>query len=103
MTSMLAATRFVHYINIIMREKSDELMTRESVEAFLNSWISQYILLDDTAPEEVKASYPLRAANIQIIDNPSKSDSYLATINLTPHFQMEDLSTPIRLQAELTA
>jgi type VI secretion system protein ImpC len=100
---MLAASRFAHYLKVIMRDKVGRFMTRGNVEAYLNQWIAQYILLDDEAPQEVKASFPLREARINVTSIPGKPGAYNATLFLKPHFQLEELTTSIRLVAELPA
>ncbi|MFQ3234882.1 MAG: type VI secretion system protein ImpC [Paraglaciecola sp.] len=98
---ILAASRFAHYIKIIMREKIGSFMTRQNVENFLNTWIAQYVLLDDTPPQHIKAKYPLREASISVTDVPGKPGAYRATVFLKPHFQLEELTTSIRLVADL--
>lgn len=100
---VLCASRFAHYIKVIMREKIGSFMTRANVESFLNDWISQYVLLDDNAIQEVKAAYPLRTAQIIVTDIPGKPGAYKATVFLKPHFQLEELTTSIRLVAEIPA
>ena len=98
---VLAASRFAHYIKVIMREKVGKFMTRGNVEDYLNTWLAQYILLDDSPPQEVKARYPLREGRVDVFDIPGKPGAYRATIFLKPHFQLEELTTSIRLVAEL--
>lgn len=98
---ILAAARFAHYIKVIMRDKVGSFMTRANVESFLNSWVAQYVLLDDSATQEVKARFPLRQANVLVTDVPGKPGAYKATVFLKPHFQLEELTTSIRLVAEL--
>ncbi|QNM95350.1 type VI secretion system contractile sheath large subunit [Chitinimonas koreensis] len=100
---ILSASRFAHYIKVIMREKVGSFLTRGNVEAFLNTWIAQYVLLDENAAQEVKAAYPLSAAKISVTEVPGKPGSYKATLFLRPHFQLEELTTSIRLVAELPA
>ena len=100
---ILAASRFAHYIKVIMRKKIGAFLTRGNIEAYLNSWIAQYVLLDDNASQEVKASYPLRAAQITVTDVPGSPGSYKATVFIKPHFQLEELTTSIRLVADLPA
>ncbi|MGE5491920.1 MAG: type VI secretion system contractile sheath small subunit, partial [Actinomycetota bacterium] len=86
---------------VIMREKLGSFLTRSNVESYLNSWIAQYVLLDDNASQGMKAAYPLRDAKITVTDIPGKPGAYNATIFLKPHFQLEELTTSIRLVAEL--
>lgn len=98
---ILAASRFAHYIKVIVRDKIGGFLTRGNVEGFLNAWISQYVLLDDNASQEVKSAFPLRSANIIVVDVPGEPGAYKATVFLKPHFQLEELTTSIRLVADL--
>ncbi|MEM7358184.1 MAG: type VI secretion system contractile sheath large subunit [Pseudomonadota bacterium] len=100
---ILSASRFAHYIKVIMRDKIGSFMTRGNVEDYLNTWISQYVLLDDSPAQEIKARYPLRQARVAVSDVPGRPGSYRATVFLKPHFQLEELTTSIRLVAELPA
>lgn len=98
---VLNASRFAHYIKVIMRDKVGSFLTRENVSEFLNTWISSYVLIDDGAVNEIKARYPLREAKIDVTDVPGKPGSYKATVFLKPHFQLEELTTSIRLVADI--
>lgn len=98
---VLAASRFAHYIKVIMRDKIGSFMTKDNVQLYLNTWIANYILLNDDAPQSVKAKYPLREARIDVFDVPGKPGSYRAVVYLRPHFQMEELTASIRLVATL--
>lgn len=100
---MLAASRFAHYIKVIMRAKVGSFLTRANVESYLNSWIAQYVLLDENAMQEAKASYPLSQASVVVADVPGEPGSYKAVVFLRPHFQLEELTTSIRLVADLPA
>lgn len=98
---VLAASRFAHYIKVIMRDKIGSFMTRENVSTYLNTWISQYVLLNDDAPQAVKASYPLREGRVDVTEIPGKPGCYKAVVFLKPHFQLDELTVSIRLVAEL--
>jgi type VI secretion system protein ImpC len=98
---MLAASRFAHYIKVIMRDKIGSFMTRENVQKYLNTWIADYVLLNDDAPQSVKASFPLREARVDVFDIPGKPGCYRAVVFLKPHFQLDELTVSIRLVAEL--
>ncbi|BFM48701.1 type VI secretion system contractile sheath large subunit [Marinomonas sp. THO17] len=98
---VLNASRFAHYIKVIMRDKIGSFATRDSVSDYLNNWISNYVLVDDSAPQEMKASYPLRESRIDVFDVPGKPGSYRSVVFLRPHFQLEELTASIRLVAEL--
>jgi type VI secretion system protein ImpC len=98
---MLAASRFAHYIKVIMRDKIGSFLTKDAISNYLNTWIANYILLNDDAPQNVKAKYPLREARIDVYDIPGKPGSYRSVVYLRPHFQMEELTASIRLVATL--
>jgi type VI secretion system protein ImpC len=100
---MLASSRFAHYLKVIMRDKIGSFMTRENVQKYLNTWLSDYVLLNDDAPQNVKAAYPLREGRVDVFDIPGKPGSYNAVVFLKPHFQLDELTVSIRLVAELPA
>ena len=98
---VLAASRFAHYLKVIMRDKVGSFTTRAGVEAFLNEWISEYVLINDDAPQSAKAKYPLSEARVDVQQVAGKPGAYTATVFLKPHFQLEELTASMRLVAEL--
>ena len=100
---VLNASRFAHYIKVIMRDKVGRFMTRDNVQVYLNNWLVGYILAKDDAGQDIKAEYPLRDARVDVTDVPGKPGSYKATVFLRPHFQLEELTASIRLVADLPA
>jgi predicted component of type VI protein secretion system len=100
---ILNTSRFAHYIKVMMRNRVGSFMTKENVQTYLTTWISDYVLDKDDAGQELKAKYPLREARIDVSDVPGQPGSYSATVFLRPHFQLEGLSASLRLVAELPA
>jgi type VI secretion system protein ImpC len=98
---VLAASRFAHYLKAIMRDKIGSFLTAANVEQYLNTWIANYVLLTDDAPQATKARFPLREARIDVREIPGKPGAYNATVFLKPHFQLEELTASVRLVAEL--
>ena len=98
---ILAVSRFAHYMKSIMRDKVGSFMTRKNAEEFLNRWIANYVLLDDSAGQEMKAKYPLREARIDVAEIPGKPGAYRAVAYLKPHYQLDELSMSLRLVANL--
>lgn len=98
---LLAASRFAHYIKAIMRDKIGSFQSGEDVKKYLSRWIANYVLLNDTSSQELKAEIPLREAKIEIKDDPDNPGGYKAFIFIRPHFQMEELTASIRLVAKL--
>lgn len=98
---IMNASRFAHYIKVIMRDKIGSFMTRDNVATYLNAWMNMYVLGQDDAGQSIKAQYPLREGRIDVFDIPGKPGSYTAVVFLRPHFQLEELTASIRLVAEL--
>lgn len=100
---MLVSSRFAHYLKVMLRDKIGAFLTRNNITDHLNTWIANYVLLDDEASQGTKARFPLREARIDVYDVPGRPGVYRANIFLRPHFQLEELSASIRMVAELPA
>lgn len=98
---LLNASRFAHYIKMLMRAKVGSFLTAAEVQTYLQNWIAEYVLLSDLGTQEVKSRYPLRMAKITVIDSPDSPGSYKAIMLLKPHFQLEDIAVSLRLVAKL--
>jgi type VI secretion system protein ImpC len=98
---IFAVSRFAHYLKAMMRDKIGSFMSRDSCEKFLNDWIAQYVLLDDSASPEQKAKFPLREARIEVTEVAGKPGVYTAVAYLRPHFQLDELTVSLRLVAKL--
>ena len=98
---IFSASRIAHYMKSIMRDKIGSFASRENVQDFLNTWLAQYVLLDDSASQEAKAKYPLREARVDVVEVPGKPGVYRAAAFLRPHFQLDELTISLRLVAEL--
>jgi type VI secretion system protein ImpC len=98
---IMAVSRFAHYLKSMMRDKIGSFASRQNVENYLNRWIANYVLLDDNAGQEAKASHPLREARIDVTEIPGKPGAYRAVSFLRPHYQLDELTVSLRLVAEL--
>jgi type VI secretion system protein ImpC len=98
---IFASCRIAHYLKSMMRDKIGSFSAASNVEQFLNNWLAQYVVMDDSASQEVKAQYPLREASVQVSEVPGRPGVYRAVTFLRPHFQLDELSVSLRLVAEL--
>lgn len=98
---VLAASRFAHYFKVMMRDKIGSFQTADQVRSYLQTWMSNYVLLDDNASQASKARFPLREGRVDVVEVPGQPGVYRATAFLRPHFQLEELSASIRLVADL--
>jgi type VI secretion system protein ImpC len=100
---IFAVSRFAHYLKAMMRDKIGGYMSRDEAEHFLNNWISQYVVSNDSASFEVKARNPLKEARVDVVEIPGKPGAYRAVAFLRPHFQLDELTMSLRLVADLPA
>lgn len=98
---ILCVSRFAHYLKVLVRDKLGSFQEAADCEALLHGWLSQYVLADSNASAETKSKYPLREARVKVWENPGKAGSYLCTVHLWPHFELEGLTAALRVTTEL--
>ncbi len=98
---LFATCRFAHYLKCIVRDKIGSFKEREDMQNWLNKWITQYVTSDPHASEDVKAQYPLAAAEVVVDEVEGDPGYYSAKFYLRPHYQLEGLSVSLRLVSKL--
>lgn len=99
---MLCVSRFAHYLKVMARDKIGSFMEVTDCATWLNNWIQQFVLGNPTtAGEEAKAKRPLADARVEVQEVPGKPGWYEAIAYLRPHYQLETLTTSMRLVAEV--
>ena len=98
---LFATCRFAHYLKCIVRDKIGSFAEREDMQKFLNKWIMKYVTSDSTASQEMKARYPLAAAQVQVEEIEGNPGYYSAKFFLRPHYQLEGLTVSLRLVSKL--
>ncbi|WP_454816811.1 type VI secretion system contractile sheath large subunit [Labrys neptuniae] len=98
---VLCASRFSHYLKVIMRDQVGRLADAASLQRKLEDWLSGYTLGNDDADLPLRTRYPLRSAGISVEELPGKPGTFICTVRLQPHFQLDDVSTSFHLIAEM--
>lgn len=101
MPYMMATSRFAHYLKIIARDKIGSFMEAKDVEVWLNKWILQYANSNQQTTSQLKAKYPLSEAKVEVKEVAGQPGVYQAVAWLRPWLQMEELTTSMRLVAEI--
>lgn len=94
---IFATCRFAHYLKCIVRDKIGSFKERADMEKWLGDWISQYVTTDPNAADDVKAKYPLAEAKVEVSEVEGNPGYYSAKFYLRPHYQLEGLTTSLRL------
>ena len=100
---MLCVSRFAHYIKVIGRDKIGAFATAEECEHYLNNWLVDYSTSNEDASAELQSKYPLREASVKIREVPGKPGVFSSVIHLRPHFQLDQMSSSVKLVTELFA
>ncbi len=98
---IFATCRFAHYLKCIVRDKVGSFKERADMERWLSDWVSNYVTSDPNASEEVKAKYPLAEAKVTVDDIEGQPGYYSAKFYLRPHYQLEGLTTSLRLTTKV--
>ena len=98
---IFAVSRFAHYLKCIVRDKIGSFKEKTDMQNWLSNWINNYVTSDPNASEEVKAKYPLAEAKVEVEDIEGQPGYYNARFYMRPHYQLEGLTTSLRLVSKL--
>jgi type VI secretion system protein ImpC len=88
---LLPATRFVHYLKCLVRDKIGSFAGPDDVQRWLNHWIMAYVNGDpENSSPRVRASRPIASAVIIVVEDRHDPNHYACEIYLTPWYQVED-------------
>lgn len=99
---IMCASRFAHYLKILGRQKIGSFQSAQELENYLNLWLSDYVTPDERAAPSVKARYPLREGRTEVREMTARPGCYQVLMYLQPHYQLDQLSAAIHLEAQLT-
>ena len=97
---VLCASRFSHYLKVILRDEIGQLSDAIAIQRKLEDWLTSYTLGNDDADLSLRARFPLRSAGVTVHEVPGKPGTFSCTVRLQPHFQLDDVSTSFHLIAE---
>jgi type VI secretion system protein ImpC len=85
----------------MVRDKVGGFASRDSLQEWLNRWISRYVDTNPTSTDEVKARFPLSAAEVVVEEVEGNPGYYTSKFFLKPHYQLEGLTVSLRLVSKL--
>jgi type VI secretion system protein ImpC len=99
---LLCTSRFAHYLKVMARNKIGAFMEVGECANWLNNWIQNYVVpTPELVGDDMKARKPLSDARVDVRAVAGKPGYYEAIAYLRPHFQLEALTTSMRLVAEV--
>ena len=93
---LLPCCRFAHHLMVLVRLNAGRFSRKEEWEGFLNPWIQQYVG-STRASEESKARFPLASGQVVVVETPELNGMWILYLHVRPHYQLEGLTSPIRL------
>lgn len=96
----MASSRIAHFLKVMGRDKIGSHLEANDVEKELNTWIHQYVN-PNAIGNEAKARHPLVEAKVTVQEQAGKPGAYSAVAYLRPWLQMEELTTSLRMVANI--
>jgi len=100
---VLCVSRFAQYIKILGREMVGSFVTPDECERRLQDWLAEYTMMPTGGQDDASllATYPLSEGEVHVREKPGKPGSYHCTMHLRPHYQLDDVVSSFKLNAEL--
>lgn len=98
---VLCASRFAHYIKVIVRDRIGAFTTSDALQAELQHWISRYATGNPDSSFETRARYPLGSGHVEVSDISGQPGAHACIIHLSPHFQIDQVVAAFRFQTEI--
>lgn len=97
LNSMLCVSRFAHTIKLLGREAVGSFQTAEGLEQRLHDWLQKYVNPNVSASGEARARCPLAAAQVMVREKAGRPGTFVCTVHLQPHFQLDDVAATFRM------
>lgn len=98
---LMATSRIAHYLKVMARDKIGSFLEIQDAQKWLNAWILNYVNSNQDSGQILKSRYPLADAKIEVHEVPGKPGSFQAIAWLRPWLQLEELTTSLRLVANI--
>ncbi len=98
---ILCASRFAHYIKVIIRDKIGSFVNARRCEEDLQKWLNEYASGRDDLSWELQARYPLREAKVRVSETVASAGKFSCDIFLKPHYTASHLVAELKLNTEL--
>jgi len=98
---VLCASRIAHYIKVICRDLTGSMIGVGQLERRLADWLQSITTASENASDEMQARCPLRESEVSVRELPGKPGCYTSVFHLRPHFQLDQMTSSMRLVTEI--
>lgn len=94
---LLCATRFAHYVKLIIRNKIGTFIDPNTCETLLQNWLLNYCAANSDKSPSTLARYPLSEANVSVKEQLGTPGRYDCILHLKPHYPFDTIQPPFVL------
>ncbi|MPY26921.1 type VI secretion system contractile sheath large subunit [Shewanella psychropiezotolerans] len=96
----MASSRIAQYLKVMGRDQVGSNLGADAIESHLNNWLQQYVNANAVGNES-KAKFPLIEAQVTVEEHAGRPGAFSAIAHLRPWLQMEELTSSIRMVANI--
>jgi type VI secretion system protein ImpC len=96
----MASSRIALYLKVMGRDRVGSNIDAGNIQKELSDWIMQYVN-PNAIGNDAKAKYPLVEAKITVAEQAGRPGCFSAIAHLRPWLQMEELTTSLRMVANI--
>ena len=96
----MATSRVAHNLKIMGRDLVGSSLSAEDIQKVLSSWINTFVN-PSALTNAAKAKMPLREAKVTVVEQAGRPGAFSAVAYLRPWLQMEELTTSLRMVANI--
>lgn len=94
---VLCASRFAHYIKVIIRDKVGSFTNVEACETYVSRWLSNYCSAANSQSLEAISKTPLTQADVSISEVAGSPGKFYCNMAISPHSQFDDIQSQLKL------
>ena len=98
---VLCSSRIAHFVKVMCRDMTGSAISIEQIQSRLRDWLNSLTTGTDGGSDEMQAKFPLRESDVTVRELPGKPGCYSSVFYLRPHFQLDQMTTSLRLVTEL--
>lgn len=101
--AVMCVSRFAHCVKVMGRDMIGSQQNSADIQRRLSDWLMKYTSGSAPSQGESGARYPLRGSEVLVQEKPGQPGVYGCTINLQPHYQLDEVGASFRLVTDLEA
>jgi len=98
---VLCVSRIAHYIKVLCRDLTGTYSTARDIQKHIKDWLMSITATTENASDELQARFPLRESDVSVRELPGRPGCYDSIIHLCPHFQLDQMTSSMRLVTEI--